>query len=182
MEYSFWNGEFPRLLPKEEIGLVLLFAGVSEVIGGLTFGRLSNRFGKSLILLLGSFSFALALIFITSTQRKIHVNPTWHSVSWTAYAASTCVGITDSAFNVMVWSTLGDLYPHNAVNAFTAFNFIQYLGMAVGFWYPLGAPMHGENGSLLQIYVQTALLILATVGFVVSQRIQAQAQEEEENE
>ena len=33
LELAFWSGEFPLLLAKTSVGLVLTFAGVGEVLG-----------------------------------------------------------------------------------------------------------------------------------------------------
>jgi len=76
-ELAFWTGEFPQLLDPsvrrclpfpgadrvltdacahvlQTIGLVLMFAGVAEVVGGLVVGWLSDRLGRSLTVLLGT--------------------------------------------------------------------------------------------------------------------------------
>lgn len=44
LELAFWSGEFPQLLEKKSIGIVLTFAGLGEV-----FGKGQKKWGITLI-------------------------------------------------------------------------------------------------------------------------------------
>ncbi len=113
-----------KLIPKEQIALALLFAGSSEVIGGLLFGRIANAFGRNVPIVFGTISHALALIFTSFLTESKYVDPTWQGVSWSCYCAFALFGFSDSAYNTQTWAILGDYFPNNAVAAFTTFNFV----------------------------------------------------------
>lgn len=57
-----------------------------------------------------------------------------------------------------------------AVRAFAAFQLVQNLGAAFGFFYALPCPLHGADGTYTQVYVQASILVVATVGFFIVSR------------
>jgi MFS family permease len=168
MEFSFWNGEFPQLLPRDSIAMVLCGAGVMEVVGGIGLGWLSDRYGRTRTVLIGAVAYASGLYLTTRHllfEPNSMVQPTWHDMRVPAYIAAGCFGLADSAYNLSIYSLLGEHYAHSGTLVFTAFNFVGSCGMSVGFGSQLYTPLHGSTGTRAQIYVQTMLLIMGTTGF-----------------
>ena len=102
-ELAFWTGEFPLLLSDSSmanIGLVLTFAGVGEVLGGLTMGKLSDGLGRSASLLLSVALYGTAL-FLTC-QLKLATAlaaPLLLGSPVIAFVAAFLFGLADSGFN-----------------------------------------------------------------------------------
>jgi len=227
LEFSFWNGEFSQLFPSSKLGLVLLWAGVGECIGGISFGYLSDRIGRSFTLLLGSVLYAIAL-GITALVKS---NANWavkvevDEVPMIGFAAALCFGLSDAAINTQIYAILGNKYnlqlqkvkkeeeeedgpdrmslfepngwndpeveadpidrvsvlvssssshlifeSHTVVAAFAAFNLLQNFGAAGGFYYQLVFPLHGDDGSWIQLYVQIVGVVVSTITFVCVDR------------
>lgn len=176
LEFSFWTGEFPQLLPKESIGLVLCTAGIMEVAGGVGLGLVSARWGRSVALLLGSFVFSIGL-YLSSNHLMFHdsVAPAWQDVKAYAYVSAACFGLGDAAFNTQIFSLIGAEFSRGggesrATSAFAVFNFVVNVGMASGFFYGLAVPMHSAKGTRTQVIVQLVMLVVASTGFVVCER------------
>jgi len=174
LAFAFCNGSFPQLIPTDSIGLVLCCLGVADVAGGIVLGGLAERVGSVPTLTLGVAVYLLGLL-ITSTQLLHHEEHEMPLQSggreWSegarhwAYVAAACFGLGDAAFNTQLYSSLGQHWPAAGAQAFTAFNLLQNFGLALGFWYPLHAPMHGPQGTALQAWVQLALAGVALAGF-----------------
>ena len=102
-ELAFWTGEFPLLLSDSSmanIGLVLTFAGVGEVLGGVAMGKLSDAAGRSSSLLLSIALYGLAL-FLTC-QLKLATAlaaPLLWGSPVIAFVAAFLYGLADSGFN-----------------------------------------------------------------------------------
>lgn len=175
LEFSFWNGEFPQLLPRESIGLVLCTAGVMEVAGGVGLGWVSDRWGRSAALLLGSSVFSIGL-YLSTTHLMFHegVAPAWSDVKVYAYVSAACFGLGDAAFNTQVYSFISAEFSRSAesriTSAFAVFNFLVNVGMASGFFYGLAVPMHSAKGTRTQVFVLVVMLAIASTGFVVCER------------
>lgn len=168
-ELAFWTGEFPQLLDPSTIGLVLMFAGVAEVVGGLMVGWLSDRLGRSFTVLLGTFFYATGLLLTSYLKYGYWESPALFGAPLSAFAAAYCFGTGDSAFNTQTYAALGQLFPdpeRKSLGAFTIFQFVQNVGSAVGFFYALALPLHGATGTLAQAWIQLGVLGLASVLFV----------------
>ena len=186
LEFSFWNGEFPLLLPTASLGPVMLFAGVGEALGGLTMGTLSDRIGRSATWLLGCIVYTVGLTGLYLVRQQVdgggvHVG----GVSVWCYVSALCFGLADAAINTQIYSILGNKYKSSGssgqsakedqqvVAAFTAFNLCQNVAAALGFYYqPLvhvigmsGAD--GWSGSDVQLYVQLWGMVIGAIGFVI---------------
>ena len=97
LELSFWSGEFTQLLADASvIGLVLTLAGVGEVVGGLVFGRLSDRVGRSGSMLLGVGLYAGALGLTVWMKRGGADAVMVADAPLVAYAAALLFGLADS--------------------------------------------------------------------------------------
>jgi len=105
-ELAFWTGEFPLLLSNQAyIGLVLSLAGVGEVLGGYSFGRLSDTVGRSasVILALGFYAGALVLTCLMKTGgAHVTAGPTLSGnpgPPYISFVAALFFGLADSGLN-----------------------------------------------------------------------------------
>jgi len=173
-ELAFWTGEFPQLLQASTIGLVLMFAGIAEVVGGLAMGWLSDCFGRSSAVLVGAIFYGTGLLLASFLKNNDWVTPTLLDAPLSSFIAAVCFGMGDSAFNTQTYAALGHLFPdpeRKSLGAFTIFQFVQNVGSAVGFFYAIALPLHGSSGSLWQTWIQIGVLGLASVLFVGVDRI-----------
>ncbi len=157
-------------LQQQYIGLVLMFVGIAEVFGGLVIGFLSDVLGRSLTMLLGCSLYGLGLLLTCALKYKDWMSPTVVDIPLIAFAAGFCFGIGDSVFNTQTYSLLGHLFPNpenKSLPAFTIFQFCQNIGSAIGFFYALLLPLHGQHGTLWQIWIQVFILLLSCILFVV---------------
>eukprot|EP00053_Salpingoeca_punica_P025628 m.17729 g.17729 ORF g.17729 m.17729 type:complete len:456 (-) comp7980_c0_seq1:159-1526(-) len=174
LELSFWSGEFPQLLPAKAIGIVLVFAGVGEVVGGTIISPLSDKMGNSAALVFGSVTYGIGMYLSTLLMHGNEPEPHFLEASWVAYVAAFCFGIGDSVFNTQVFAIIPRLFAvRQDVHSFTVYQLHQNIGSTLGFFYAIGVPMHGDNGTLTQIWVQVGLLSVGTVGFVIIDRFAA---------
>ena len=60
-EISFYSGEFPLFLHRKSIGAIMTALGVAEVVGGFSFGKISDYIGKKAVMLLGCIIYVSAL-------------------------------------------------------------------------------------------------------------------------
>lgn len=179
-ELAFWTGEFPRLLKDHVIGLVLMFAGLGEIIGGLTISPLSDRIGKSKTMVFGTVCFFGAALGLTALLKQKRVlDPVLFEAPLIAYFAALCFGIADSTFNTHVYALLGRVSEvlHKStgdrgavVGTFTIFQLFQNFGSAVGFYYSPLFPLHGEDGTMVQVYLQGGVALVACVLYVIADR------------
>jgi hypothetical protein len=114
IEIGFWAGEFPLLLDPSTIGLVLSFAGVGEVLGGVFFGRLGDKFGRLLSLSIGVALYGVGL-GLAGWMRAVgtdSMRPLLASAPLAAYFAAFCFGAGDSCFNTNVYATIACVFDH----------------------------------------------------------------------
>ena len=115
LELSFWTGEFTQLLADASvIGLVLTLAGVGEVVGGLVFGRLSDRLGRSASLMIGTILYGAALGLTVWMKQGGTSGTIVANAPLAAYAAALCFGLADSRcefslcfIRALVWRAAG---------------------------------------------------------------------------
>ena len=207
LEFSFWNGEFPLLLPTDKLGLIMLWAGVGEAAGGLTMGTLSDRVGRSLTWLLACVVYLVGVACVYAMRQQLPVAAAVQvgGVSLLAYVAAFTFGLSDAAVNTQIYSILGNQFkPHHTgtngeeadaesdrrvVAAFTCFNLCQNVAAAVGFFYQPLWHVIGNEGSSgdwqpsdVQLYCQIWLLVAGAVGFVCCDRGWFATREEVERE
>jgi len=115
LELSFWSGEFSQFLDPTVIGLVLSFAGVGEVVGGLVFGKISDKFGRSVSISIGAVCYAAGLgISCYMKQQNYTPAPQVLGAPGVAYAAALLFGLGDSAFNTNLYALVAQIWqtPH----------------------------------------------------------------------
>lgn len=102
-------GAMPARWNSKLIGYTNICFGVAEVIGGITFGKLSDRIGRKPVLFLAYIieSGALALSGFATEDRV-----------WACYASLVLFGLSDSIMNVVVNSVLPTLQPKKTQAAF----------------------------------------------------------------
>ena len=198
LEFSFWNGEFPLLIPTDKLGLIMLWAGVGEAMGGLTMGTLSDRVGRSLTWLMACVVYTVGVVCVYAMRQNLSVATAVEvsGVSLLGYIAAFCFGLSDAAINTQIYSILGGKYKvqkgdltsptssstdaesdRRVVAAFTCFNLCQNVAAAIGFFYQPIWHVIGNEGtsgdwqpSDVQLYVQVWLMVAGAVGFVCCDR------------
>lgn len=108
-ELAFCSGEFPQLLPKEEIGLVLTALGVGEALGGVSGGWLSDRVGRAAVMLLGAAAYAGGLVGVVALKQDPAQFAQVHGVPWIAYLIALAFGLADSTFNTQSYAVIGEV-------------------------------------------------------------------------
>jgi MFS family permease len=112
-ELSFWSGAFPLLFPQNQVGLILTFVGIGEVVGGVSMGHLGDRLGRSAPALVGAVSYAVALGLSCWIQAAGgNINPVIADVPLIGYVAAVCFGLADSSFNTTCYAMVSQLYGH----------------------------------------------------------------------
>jgi len=167
-ELAFWTGEFPQLLSPDVIGLVLMIVGVAEITSGIIMGKVSDHFGRIPTILCGTAVYTFGLLLSGLLKGGYWLLPTVAAAPWSSYVAALCFGFGDCVFNTQVYAVLGDFYPAKSIGAFTLFQLFQNLGSAVGFYYAIVVPLHGTQGTLIQLWVQFFILLLSTITFVLA--------------
>lgn len=157
-ELAFWTGEFTQLMPADDIGLVLTAVGVTEVIGGVTVGPLSDLLGRKVIASAGACAYGAALVGTYFMFRE-------SAGGWVKFVAAAGFGFGDCCFNTQVYAMLGTLFPAKSVAAFTIFQLAQNVGSMVGFLYSPLLPIHGMHGSAVQLWVQGGAVSVSVLAF-----------------
>jgi MFS family permease len=114
LELSFWSGEFSQMLPGPLIGLVLTFAGVGEVAGGVLFGRLSDSFGRSASIAVGAACYSGGLLLACYMRASGWMPaPLVAGAPLVAYVAALLFGLGDAAFNANCYALVAQIYQRN---------------------------------------------------------------------
>eukprot|EP00164_Ancoracysta_twista_P016019 GFYU01026706.1.p1 GENE.GFYU01026706.1~~GFYU01026706.1.p1 ORF type:complete len:521 (+),score=116.54 GFYU01026706.1:59-1621(+) len=169
-ELSFVSGEFPQLLPEGNIGIVLTMTGIGEIVGGIVIGRMSDVIGRSWSIVIGSVIYALSLVLACFLKYDVATSSSIYDIPTIAFIAAFGFGIGDSVFNTQVFAILGDRYADEISNAWSMFQFVQNLGSAIGFYYAISVPFHGDGGDMTQIIVQGVVLVVSCACYVASDR------------
>jgi len=140
-----------------------MLIGISEIIMSPIIGKLSDIIGRAPTLLIGTLFYSLGLLFTGFIKSNFFFTPTLFGESWTIYGASVCFGFSDAIYNVLIVAVLGDFYPDNILMAFTIAQVFENLGSAVGYYYAIAFPLHGFNGTFVQIWVQFVVLCISTI-------------------
>jgi hypothetical protein len=60
------------------------------------------------------------------------------------------------------------MYPCHGSLSFTCFNLLQNFAAAFFFYFSLYTPLHGDNGTYAQIWVQISVMLFATCTFIIA--------------
>jgi len=160
-EQGYWGGEFPLLLKPEQICIIFLCLGAAEIISGITIGKISDRYGRSIAMIIGSTAYMIGIVLSTFLKINVLTSVVIGTTPLIAYVSAILMGIGDSVFNTQNSAIIGDFYPMQTLGVFTLYQLFQNIGLAVGYFIGIPFPMHGPNGTLIQIWIQVVIL---TVG------------------
>ena len=182
---AFVNATFPLMFArkeKQEAAVFLVFVGwgAAETFGAVFFSRLSDRLGRKFLLFASALIYALALgvcaLIVANPDGKdlgktftaFLDTPKLANVSWLAFFAGAAFGLADSLNNTQVFALLGDFFPEPSLSldAYTAFQMLQSMGLAAGFALSLLTPLDWID-LWYHIAIQLATL-LASVSLVFS--------------
>lgn len=153
IELSYWSGVYSTAISftkkftydtRKLIAFNAICQGIGQIIGGLCFGILGDkfrRFGRNPIVLVGYVAhlicFALSLInfpfrsTIEPTHGEAIVNP---SISL-ALIVGAILGFGDACWNTQIYSILVDLYHEQPAQAFSILKFAQAAAATAAFFY-----------------------------------------------
>lgn len=151
LELCFWSSVYTTsvgntpVLGDKTIGLVGIFTGVGEIIGGTLFGfagkKITSRIGRNKVVFLGMLIHLVAfyLIFMTFPADS-PIQPAIDTTYWApnkygAIGIGALLGLGDSAFNTQCYSILSHMYHEDSASAFALFKFSQSIAAAAGFFY-----------------------------------------------
>jgi MFS family permease len=106
-ELSFWSGEYTQLLSTSQIGLIMSFAGIGEVLGGVFMGKLGDLTTRGVSVLVGVCFYSTAL-GISCFLKISNLNNTAVNIAIPCFGAF-CFGLGDSAFNTNLYAMCSDL-------------------------------------------------------------------------
>ncbi|ODM90722.1 UNC93-like protein MFSD11 [Orchesella cincta] len=172
---SFFFGVYPTAVgftqrfgdAKRLVGLVGIFTGVGEVVGGSVFGLLGSKTtkkGRSPIVFLGLITHITCFVLVylnlpeESTIREtsdasVFENP----VPWLAVVCAMFMGFGDSCYQTQLFAIFGSVYADKSAAAFAIFKFTQSAASAIAFF------SSSYMGMLSQMLT---LLISSILGFL----------------
>ncbi|MGN4816499.1 MFS transporter [Bacillus cereus group sp. MYBK163-2] len=110
-------------LSLQVVGLLYLPMAISLIIGSMTFKTIQSRISQKKLFITGNVVLALSVILFAMTHSKTLIGVT---VALILHGIS--IGILTPLFATMI----ANEFEHNRGSAMGMFNFIRYMGMAVG--------------------------------------------------
>lgn len=110
-------------LSLQVVGLLYLPMAISLIIGSMTFKTIQSKFSQKKLFITGNVVLALSVILFAVTHSKTLIGVT---VALILHGIS--IGILTPLFATMI----ANEFEHNRGSAMGMFNFIRYMGMAVG--------------------------------------------------
>eukprot|EP01080_Neovahlkampfia_damariscottae_P006880 gene6880-11042_t len=155
---SLFSGKIPEIigtkLGKDYVGYTMSCFGLSEFIGSLTFGRLIDKLGIKMMMMI-SFCFHLIALFFTLLLSK--------DIMIFYFISTTLNGLADSSLNPTLYSILGGrMFQKEGVsNAFASFKLVQSLSYAFGYFSSIYFQLY-----ILQI-MAIVILLISLLMFVI---------------
>lgn len=125
LDLTFWSAKYPTLVgdafEPRKIGLSGILVGTGEILGGMTMGRLADKFGRSWVVM-------VALLSHTTAYYLIYINLESNAFSPILPVALVCsflLGFGDSAVNTALYAELGERFDDKSAQAFALFKFFQ---------------------------------------------------------
>ncbi|KAN0029755.1 hypothetical protein ACTA71_007892 [Dictyostelium dimigraforme] len=168
---TFFFGVFPSLIGVEWVGYVMSVFGLFDALSSLVLGKLSDKFGRKVLILISTISciFGTVLICLAGQSKVIPITGN-NSISNDEYKilcyfiGSASLGFSDAGFNTQLYSLLGALYPTNGEAAVGVFKFVQSTATAIAFIY-------GPYTSLFEnVVVLDSLIVISCVFFVFADK------------
>lgn len=154
LELTFWSGVYTTSVgntkafgneAKRLIGLVGIFTGVGEIVGGAVFGflgkRITSRIGRNKVVFFGMIVHLVAffLIFMSlPADSPIEASSAvtyWRPNKYLAVGIGAMLGLGDASFNTQCYSILSHMYQEESSSAFALFKFSQSIAAAAAFFY-----------------------------------------------
>jgi len=154
LELTFWSGVYTTSVgntkafgneAKRLIGLVGIFTGVGEILGGAVFGflgkKITSRIGRNKVVFFGMIIHLVAfyLIFMTfpadSPIKASSSKSFWNPNKYLAVGVGSMLGLGDASFNTQCYSILSHMYQDESSSAFALFKFSQSIAAAAAFFY-----------------------------------------------
>ncbi|KAN0015971.1 hypothetical protein ACTFIU_005921 [Dictyostelium citrinum] len=166
---TFFFGVFPSLIGVEWVGYVMSVFGFFDALSSFILGKLSDKIGRKLLILISTISFIIGIILIyLANKSKItqmisnnnynNYNEEYKILCY--FIGSALLGISDAGFNTQLYSLLGVIYPTRGEAAVGVFKFVQSTATAIAFIY-------GPYASLFDnVIVLDSLVIIACVLFM----------------
>ncbi|CAL8142309.1 unnamed protein product [Orchesella dallaii] len=173
---SFFFGVYPTAVgftqrfgddAKRLVGLVGIFTGVGEVVGGSVFGLLGSKTtkrGRSPVVFLGLITHITCFVLVylnlpeESTIRETPDGSVFESpVPWLAVVCAMFMGFGDSCYQTQLFAIFGSVYADKSAAAFAIFKFTQSAASAIAFF------SSSYMGMLSQMLT---LLISSILGFL----------------
>eukprot|EP00048_Salpingoeca_helianthica_P015418 m.226672 g.226672 ORF g.226672 m.226672 type:complete len:427 (-) comp17008_c0_seq1:30-1310(-) len=171
LEQGFWGGRYPTALGNSDHSLPAIFKpkvialhgimiGVSQIIGGLAIGRVSDKFGKSWVVMIGLACHMCSYYAIFINLLSGYMEPSLPL----ALVCSFGLGLGDSCINTATYAILTERYSDRSLQAFAIFKCFQSAASGAAFGY--------SDGLALE-YQLLLLGISAIIGAIFFVRIDA---------
>ncbi|KYQ90736.1 hypothetical protein DLAC_09373 [Tieghemostelium lacteum] len=128
---SFFFGVFPPLSGKDHLAYIMTVFGTCDVIGSVVFGKLSDMFGRKIIIVLSTFLcmggsiFVYIIYDIVAEDKKLALY----------FVCAGLMGFSDAGYNTQLYALVGSLYPTRGEPAVAVFKFVQSIATAIAFFY-----------------------------------------------
>jgi len=181
---AFINASFPLMFAQRNdqeaaVFLVFLGWGIMETFGALAFSRFSDTMGRNFLLCISAviyligYTACILILFADGisdslpSEIALVLRFDVYRVSWLAFIAGACFGLADTLNNTQAFAILGDHFPEArfSVDVYAIYQFLQALGMAIGFALSLLTPVSWLNSSIL-IGVQLISLTASLLGIL----------------
>jgi len=127
LSQTYIFGAFPPLIEDRSTKFfVLATVGATDALSSVVMGKLSDRHGRVLVLLIGFLTAGSAILFLLF----------WHvsqADSYVFFLVGVVLGISDGVFNTQIYVILGTWFDGRAEQAFANFKLFQAGSTAVAF-------------------------------------------------
>lgn len=127
LSQTFIFGAFPPLiLDRSTKFFVLATVGATDAISSVVMGKLSDKYGRVLVLLIGFLTAGGAILFLLF----------WHvsqADSYVFFLVGVVLGVSDGVFNTQIYVILGTWFEGRTEEAFANFKLFQAGSTAVAF-------------------------------------------------
>jgi len=167
---TYWAGWFTRqILDTRYIGVCMCGFGIAEAIGGLVLGRLSDRLGRTSVVMFGFFAQATAMYLSWLANERMLGGGDMLFF----YIAAPILGLADCAFQTQLMAALASDYTTLSADAFAIFKLLQSLGAALGFGITglFGGDTASRTGFLEELIILGGLLVLGIFFYLLMLRV-----------
>jgi len=131
---SYFTSRITQRMGEGLIGYVMCSFGVSDTIGSLVMGRLSDKIGRKPVLLFSS------LVGLVGYSLAFFVDK---SRPWLFFVILVCLGWSDAGYNTQLQATLGFFQPNKLEATYSFLKLIQSSSSGIAFLYTLYFELDG---------------------------------------